>query len=76
MRSYKVNKIVHRVYEDEFELPPGLSVMSNWRDGQVGDWIKTDDHCIIQVLRRGKMLRAKGKRRSENISVHVQELSP
>ena len=63
MRSYKVNKIVHKVYEDEFELPPGLSVISNWRDGQVGDWILTDDQCFIQVLRRGKMLRAKGKKK-------------
>ena len=63
MRSYKVNKIVHRVYEDEVELPPGLSIVSDWREGEVGDWIQTDDHCIIQVLRRGKMLRAKGKKK-------------
>ena len=58
MRSYKVNKIVHKVYEDEIELPPGLSIISDWRDGEVGDWILTDDQCFVQVLRRGKMLRA------------------
>ena len=63
MRSYKVNKIVHRIYEDEVELPPGLSIISNWRDGEVGDWILTDDQCFVQVLRRGKMLRAKGKKK-------------
>ena len=63
MRTYKVNKIPHKVYEDEFELPPGLTVLSDWRDGQVGDWILADDRCIIQVLRRGQMLRAKGKKK-------------
>ena len=63
MKSYKVNKIVHKVYEDEFEFPPGLSITGDWRDGEVGDWILTDDQCLIQVLRRGKMLRAKGKKK-------------
>ena len=63
MRTYKVNKIAHKVYENESELPPGLSVLSDWRDGHVGDWIKTDDHCFVQILRRGQMLRAKGKKK-------------
>ena len=63
MRTYKVNKITHKVYEDESELPPGISILSDWRDGIVGDWIKTDDRCFVQVLRRGQMLRAKGKKK-------------
>ena len=63
MRSYKVNKIVHKVYEDEFELPPELRSVSDWRDGEVGDWVLADDQCYIQVLRRGQMLRAKGKKK-------------
>ena len=63
MRTYKVNKITHKVYEDESELPPGLNVLSDWRDGKIGDWILTDDHCFIQVLRRGQMLRSKGKKK-------------
>ena len=63
MRTYKVNKITHKVYEDESELPPGINVLSDWRDGNVGDWIKTDDHCFVQVLRRGQMLRSKGKKK-------------
>ena len=63
MRSYKVNKIVHKVYEDEFELPPELRSVSDWRDGEVGDWVLADDQCYIQILRRGQMLRAKGKKK-------------
>ena len=61
MRQYKVRKINHRVYEPEDELPRNLKVFDNWRHGDVGDWIRADDDCVIQVLRRGQMLKAKGK---------------
>ena len=49
------------MYEPEDALPKSLKVKNNWRDGQIGDWILADDNCVIQVLRRGQMLRAKGK---------------
>ena len=49
------------MYEPEDELPKSLKVFDNWKDGQIGDWVKADDDCVIQVLRRGQMLRAKGK---------------
>jgi hypothetical protein len=49
------------VYEPSDLLPRNLRVLENWKSGHVGDWIKADDECIIQVLRRGQMLRAKGK---------------
>jgi hypothetical protein len=62
MRSYKVNKITHQVYESREEFPHGL-VLDNWREGQIGDWVLADDGCIIQVLRKGQMLRAKGKKK-------------
>ena len=61
MRQYQVKKIVHRVYEPQDVLPRSLKVVSNWREGQVGDWVQADDDCIIQILRRGQMLRAKGR---------------
>lgn len=49
------------MYEPEDELPQNLKVVADWRDGHIGDWVKTDDDCVIQVLRRGQMLRAKGR---------------
>jgi hypothetical protein len=61
MRQYKINKIDHRVYEPNDLLPESLKVVEDWRDGHVGDWILADDECVIQVLRRGQMLRAKGR---------------
>ena len=49
------------MYEPEDELPQSLNVVEDWRDGHVGDWVKTDDDCVIQVLRRGRMLRTQGR---------------
>ena len=47
MRIYRVNKIDHKVYEDGDPLPEGLIVQSDWREGQIGEWIKTDDDCVL-----------------------------
>ena len=51
------------MYEPNDPLPRNLNVLEDWRDGHVGDWVLADDECVIQVLRRGKMLRTKGKNR-------------
>ena len=61
MRFYRVNGIEHCVYDAGDDVPKDLIIQSNWRDGQIGDWIKTDDDCVLEVLRRGKMLRKMGK---------------
>ena len=60
MREYRVNRIKHYVYDDITETPKTVKVIDDWRVGQVGDWVQTDDGCVVQVLRRGKMLRKKG----------------
>jgi len=49
------------VYEPEDKLPQNLKVIEDWKSGHLGDWVRTDDDCVIQVLRRGRMLRAKGR---------------
>ena len=61
MRIYKANRVEHKVYDPDDTLPDSLIVQANWREGQVGDWVRADDDCVIQVLRRGKMLRRTGK---------------
>ena len=63
MRQYKVNSINHKVYESDDELPEGLIVHSDWRIAEPGDWVRADDDCVIQILRRGRMHRAKGKKK-------------
>ncbi len=49
------------MFEPQDEIPKSLNVLSDWRKGRIGDWVKTDDECVIQVLRRGQMLRSKGR---------------
>ena len=61
MRYYKVNGIEHKVYDPEDQLPNGLVVIENWRDSRTSDWVKADDDCIIQVLRKGTMTRKYGR---------------
>lgn len=56
MREYKVNRLTHRVFDEDDELPRGLVVQEDWRKAQIGDWVKADDGCIIQILRKGEML--------------------
>jgi hypothetical protein len=63
VRVYKVNGLEHKVFDPDDILPDGLIVRSNWREGKVGEWIKTDDDCVLEVLRQGIMKRQKGKKR-------------
>ena len=60
MRVYKVNGVYHKVYET-LEESPLQKIVEDWRKGDVGDWVKADDNSIIQVLRKGRMLRKNGE---------------
>ena len=53
MKTYKVNKSNCYVYK-EAEFPPGMEYNKNWRKGGVGEWVKTDDGNVMQILRRFK----------------------
>ena len=60
MRYYKVNKIEHTVFDSMEEVPSEINYLEDWRDGHLGDWVKTSDGCIIQILREGTMMKSKG----------------
>lgn len=60
MRFYKVNGIDHTVYDSSDELPKDFKYI-DWRTAGVGDWVKADDGCFIQILRKGKMVVPKGR---------------
>ena len=62
MRNYKVNGMTHTVYDVKEEVPPHIKIISDWRKGYIGDWVLADDGSIIQVLRKGTMLRKNGER--------------
>ena len=57
MRKYTVKDQSHTVYDNTDELPEDLKFLDNWREGDIGDWVLTDDGCIIQVLRSGVFAR-------------------
>lgn len=51
------------MYESVDELPDSISYLNNWRMGSVGDWILADDGAVLQVLRDGTMMKARGAKR-------------
>ena len=61
MREYTVNRIKHYVYDNGEHMPSHIKCNIDWKDAKVGEWVVSDDDCIIQVLRRGTMYRSKGK---------------
>ena len=61
MRYYKVNGINHTVFDSVEEVPVDITYLEDWRDGHISDWVKTDDSCVIQILRKGSMMKPKGK---------------
>ena len=63
MRFYKISKIEHSVFESMDEVPSDIEVRPDWRKAKVGDWVLADDGCVIQILRRGDMMRTMGKDR-------------
>ena len=61
MRVYKVNKIEHTVFDNIDEVPSNIVIIDNWRKGEIGQWVKSDDNCYVQILRKGKMVVPKGR---------------
>ena len=56
MRQYKIGKNTHPVFEEDDEIPKGIKVIENWREAELGDWIRADDGNIIQALRVNKVM--------------------
>ena len=61
MRHYKVNKAQHVVFDSEDEVPSDVHYLRDWRKASISDWVLADDGSIIQILRKGVMLKPKGK---------------
>ena len=55
MRNYTISNITHIVYDEGDTIPNDINVISNWRNGVKGDWVLSDDNCVIQIIREGKL---------------------
>ena len=64
MREYRVKRKNHTVYDEIDEVPPNISIKKDWRNASVHDWVLADDGGVLQVLRKGLMQKAKGKKRA------------
>jgi len=56
MQTRKIKKDIHILYDtvEEFrKYLPKAPLVENWYDGQEGDYVRTDDDQVVQVLRRG-----------------------
>jgi len=54
----------HYLYdtEDEFRIAhPDVPVRHNWRHGEEGEWVFTDDGFVCQILRKSKLKTETGK---------------
>ena len=60
VREYLIKKIPHTVFDSVEEVPTSISYLSNWRRGSIGDWVLADDGAVLQILRKGKMMKARG----------------
>ena len=52
--EYKtIKRIRHNIYDDEkeFKIDHPNTTLKNWREGDEGDWVWSDDNRIIQLLK-------------------------
>lgn len=64
MVSRKIKNVIHMIYENEEEFRkylPDVKFTKNWREGDEGSWVRTDDGQICQVLKRGKLKKGSAK---------------
>ena len=57
----------HYIYDnkDEFRLThPDIPIRHNWRHGEEGEWVSTDDDFVCQILRKSLLKNESGKNTS------------
>ena len=58
MNSRTIKGIDHLLFdnEDEFnKYMPNTPIITDWRNGNEGDWVLTDDGQVCQILKRGSL---------------------
>ena len=51
MKTYKVKNTKHVVYKTT-EVPRDIEYRKDWKNAHIGDWVKTDDGHVVQILRK------------------------
>ena len=56
----EIKGVKHYIYTFD-ESPPNILIIDNWRDGKKGDWVRTDDEHVCQILHRGTLTKPTSK---------------
>ena len=60
----EIKNTKHYLYDDKAEFMvshPSVPVRHNWRHGEQGEWVFTDDGFVCQILKKSKMEESNGK---------------
>ena len=60
----EIKNTKHYLYDNkqEFKISnPNLTVRHNWRHGEEGEWVYTDDKFVCQILKKSKIAKETGK---------------
>ena len=60
----EIKNTKHYLYDNEAEFKltyPNIPIRHNWRHGEEGEWVYTDDGFVCQVLRKSKLKAENGK---------------
>lgn len=60
MRRYRVGSKYHTVFDPDDPIPSDVTVVPHWKTAEQYDWVRTDDDCVMQVLRVGSLKRPRG----------------
>ena len=77
MNSRTIKGIDHLLFdnEDEFnKYMPNTPIITDWRNGNEGDWVLTDDGQICQVLKRGGLKNSGGRDIYNYYILHIHSL--
>ena len=56
------NHYLYSTIEKHKREHPGCDIKKEWRFGNTGDWVLTDDDCVVQVLKRGDITKPAGEK--------------
>ena len=60
----EIKNTKHYLYDSEAEFKlthPDIPIRHNWRHGEEGEWVSTDDGFVCQILRKNKLKTNTGK---------------
>jgi hypothetical protein len=55
MEEVTVHGKVHKVYTEDEAVEREIKFKEEWSEGQEGDWVKTDDGFVLQILKTGQL---------------------